>query len=162
YYAKDLAPLVTLAELADDAELAERAATFCDLVLYDLALHSHRGNVGATHGRSYMKNKSRASDQPVFGATKLCFDATDEPWPLGAGDEADLLPLDESATLLARTTRYRPPAILRRIATTRDEVVDHEAMGIVIDPAEPLDRDPVRADGLSYTDPAMVPFWWDR
>lgn len=162
YYAKDLAPLLTLAEFADDPALAERAATFCDLVLYDLALHHHRGNVGVTHGRSYMKNKARARDQPVFGATKLCFDATDEPWPVGDGDEVDLLPLDESATLLARATRYRPPAILRRIATSTDEFVDHESMGIEIDPSEPVVDDPVRADGLSYTDPELVPFWWDR
>ncbi len=162
YYAKDLAPLVTLAEFADDAALAERAATFCDLVLYDLALHHHRGNVGVTHGRSYMKNKARARDQPVFGATKLCFDATDEPWPLGDGDDVELLPLDESATLLARTARYRPPAILRRVATSTHEMVDHESMGIALDPAGPATAHPVRADGLSYTDPELVPFWWDR
>ena len=110
------------------------------------------GNVGVTHGRSYMKNKSRAGDQPVVGATKLCFDATDEPWPLGDGDEADLLPRDESATLLARATRYRSPAILRRIATSGEELVDREAMGIVIDPSEALGDDPVRDDGLSYGD----------
>jgi hypothetical protein len=162
YYAKDLAPLLTLAEFADDPALAARAATFCDLVLYDLALHHHRGNVGVTHGRSYMKNKARARDQPVFGAMKLCFDATDEPWPTADADALELLPLDESATLLARATRYRPPAILRRIATTTAEIVDHESMGIAIDPAEPRTDDPVRGDGLSYTDPDLVPFWWDR
>jgi hypothetical protein len=162
YYAKDLAPLVTLAEFADDPALAERAAAFCDLVLYDLALHCHRGNVGVTHGRSYMKDKARAVDQPVFGACKLCFDATDEPWPIDDGDDVDLLPLNESATLLARTRRYRPPAVLRRIATSADEFVDRESMGVVIDPSEPLTDDPVRADGRSYTDPELVPYWWDR
>ncbi|MBX3284822.1 MAG: hypothetical protein KF703_05720 [Actinobacteria bacterium] len=162
YYAKDLAPLVTLAEFADDAALAERAAAFLDLVLYDLALHHHRGNVGCTHGRSYMKDKSRASDQPVFGAMKLCFDATDEPWPADDGDHRDLLPLNESASLLARAQRYRPPAILRRVATSDREVTDHEHMGMPIDPSGPVVPDPVRTDGRSYTDPELVPFWWDR
>ena len=162
YYAKDLAPLVTLAELAADAELAERAAAFCDLVLYDLALHAHRGNVGVTHGRSYMKDKSRATDQPVFGAVKLCFAATDEPWPVESGDDVDLLPLNESATLFARTRRYRPPAILRRIATTTDEVLDEEAMGFPIDPAGPVMPGTVELAGRSTTDPDLVPFWWDR
>jgi hypothetical protein len=162
YYAKDLAPLVTLAEFAEDPAIAERAATFGDLVLYDLALHHHRGNVGCTHGRSYMKDKSRASDQPVFGAMKLCFDATDEPWPADDGDHADLLPLNESASLLARAQRYRPPAILRRVATSPAEVTDHECMGLAIDPSGPVVANPVRADGRSYTDPEMVPFWWDR
>jgi hypothetical protein len=162
YYAKDLAPLVTLAEFADDPALAERAAAFCDLVLYDLALHHHRGNVGVTHGRSYMTYKHRAGRQPVFAACKLCFDATDEPWPTDDGDGSDLLPLQESATLLARTARYRPPAVLRRVATSTDEMVDRESMGVVIDPSEPVTDDPVRADGRSYTDPDLVPYWWDR
>ncbi|MCU1497464.1 MAG: hypothetical protein JWM47_1417 [Acidimicrobiales bacterium] len=162
YYAKDLAPLVTLAEFVEDAAMAERAASFLDLVLYDLALHCHRGNVGVTHGRSYMKDKSRAVDQPVFGACKLCFDAADEPWPLDDGVDADLLPLNESATLLARTQRYRPPAVLRRIANSAEEVYDQECMGLPIDPSGPVVADPVRDDGRSYTDPDMVPFWWDR
>src|SRR5690606_32232490 len=131
--------------------LAERAAAFLDLVLYDLALHHLRGNVGATHGRSYMKDKARATDQPVFGACKLCFAATGEPWPVDDGDDADLLPRTESATLLARTGRYRPPAILRRVATTAAEVVDRERMGVVIDPSEPVVDEPTRADGRSYT-----------
>jgi hypothetical protein len=162
YYAKDLAPLVTLAELADDPALQARASAFLDLLLYDLALHCHRGNVGVTHGRSYMKDKSRAVDQPVFAGMKLCFDSTSEPWPVDDGDGADLLPRNESATLLARTVRYRPPAILRRIANTTDEVLDLECMGIPIDPSGPVTDDPQREDGLSYTDPQMVPFWWDR
>lgn len=162
YYGKDLAPLVTLAELADDEALAERASAFLDLLLYDLALHCHRGNVGVTHGRSYMAYKSRAVDQPVFGACKLCFDTTTEPWPLDDGDGADLLPRNESATVLARAVRYRPPAILRRIAGSVDEILDLECMGIPIDPSGPVTEDPTREDGLSYTDPEMVPFWWDR
>ena len=162
YYEKDLAPLLTLAEFADDPSLAERATAFLDLLLFDLALHSHRGNNGVTHGRSYMKDKSCAPDQPVFGALKMCFDATSEPWPVDEGDDVDLLPRNEAATLLARAARYAPPDVLRRIATSTEEWVDREGMGLRIDPSEPLVDDPVRADGLSYTDPDMVPFWWDR
>jgi hypothetical protein len=92
YYEKDLVPLLALAEWADDPALAERAATFADLVLLDLALHSHRDNVGATHGRSYMRFKATAPTQTTFSALKLCFDRTDAPWPLDDGDEAELLP----------------------------------------------------------------------
>jgi hypothetical protein len=162
YYEKDLAPLVTLAEFADDPALAERAATFADLVLLDLALHHHRGNVGCTHGRSYMKDKSRAADQPVFAVVKLCFDATDEPWPLESGDDRDLLPRNEGATLLARARRYRPPEVVRRIAVSTEEFVDREHMGLALDPGEALTDRPTRDDGLRYDDPDLVPFWWDR
>jgi hypothetical protein len=162
YYEKDLAPLVTLAEFAADDALAERAATFADLVLFDLALHHHRGNVGCTHGRSYMKDKSRATDQPVFAPLKMCFGGTDAPWPVEAGDHADLLPRNEGATLLARARRYRPPDVVARVAVSTREMVDRQGMGIALDPAEALSAHPVRDDGLSYTDPDMVPFWWDR
>jgi len=162
YYEKDLVPLVSLAELADDPALAQRAATFADLVLYDLALHSHSDNNGSTHGRSYMRFKATAPSQTVFSALKLCFDRTDAPWPLEDGDEAELLPRHEGATFLARAARYRPPDVVRRVARHQGEVVDREGMGVALDPGEPLADDPQRPDGLSYTDPDLVPFWWDR
>ncbi|HEX2577863.1 MAG TPA: hypothetical protein VHK88_16050 [Aquihabitans sp.] len=162
YYEKDLAPLVTLAELAEPPALAERAATFADLVLFDLALHSLRDNNGVTHGRSYMRFKASAPTQTVFAALKLCFDRTDEPWPIDDGDEQELLPATEAGTILARCERYRPPDVVRRIARTDRELLDREGMGVPLDPGEPLVDHPTRADGLSYTDPDLVPFWWDR
>ncbi|HEU5152844.1 MAG TPA: hypothetical protein VFU19_20300 [Iamia sp.] len=165
YAGKDLVPLLALAEWAADDALAARAATFADLVLLDLATHSHRDNLGSTHGRSYMRFKATAPTQATFSALKLCFDRTDQPWPLDDGDDRELLPLTEGATFLARCRRYRPPAIVVRIARADTEVLDREGMGTTLDPAEPPPPDwtpPERADGLSYTDPAMVPFWWDR
>ncbi len=166
YSGKDLAPLLALAEHSTDPAVAARATAFADLVLLDLALHSHRDTHGSTHGRSYMRLKRSGPTQPTFSALKLCFDRTDQPWPLDDGDPDELLPLTEAATFLAQCWRYRPPAILRRIACSPEEVVDREGMGTPLDPGVPPVDDawtpPVRADGLSYTDPAMVPFWWDR
>src|SRR3712207_769348 len=106
--------------------MAERAATFADLVLFDLALHSIRDNNGSTHGRSYMRFKAKAATQTVFSALKLCFDRTSEPWPLDDGDERELLPANEGATLLARCARYRPADVLRRVARHDGELVDRE------------------------------------
>ncbi len=162
YYAKDLAPLVTLAEFATDPQVAARATAFLDLLLTDMALHSLRDNMGCTHGRSYMRFKASATQQPVFGALKLCFDRTSEPWPLDEDDPDELLPLHESASLLARAGRYRPPAVVVRIARHDGVVVDRERMSIPIDPSEPRHDDPVHPRGWSYSDPEMVPFWWDR
>ncbi len=162
YAGKDLAPLLALAEWSDDPDVAARAAAFADLVLLDLALHSRRDNLGSTHGRSYMRFKASGPTQVTFSALKLCFDRTDAPWPLDDGDELELLPAIEGATFLARCTRYRPPAIVVRIARSDAEVLDREGTGTEIDPGEPRRSDPQRDDGLSYTDPDMVPFWWDR
>lgn len=162
YFEKDLAPLLALAEWAADPALAERAATFADLVLVELALHSRRDNVGVTHGRSYMRFKATGPTQTTFSALKLCFDRSTAPWPLDDGDEGELLPATEGATFLARCTRYRPPALVVRIARASGAAVVREGTGTPIDPGEERRTDPERDDGLSYTDPAMVPFWWDR
>ena len=66
YYQKDATPLLTLVEFAPDPEIAQRAAMVLDLLLVDIALHVSHGNFGATHGRSYMKDKSTALDQDTF------------------------------------------------------------------------------------------------
>lgn len=162
YYEKDLAALVTLAELAADSKISSRASVFLDLLLYDIALHTLKGNMGVTHGRSYMKDKSRATDQPIFGAAKLCFGQSPAPWPVDAGCPDELTPLDEGAVLLATARRYRPPSIIERVANSAVVMIDKERMGVAINTSEPLKARPVREDGLSYTDDDMVAFWWDR
>ena len=73
---EDVDALLTFVECADDPALVERASMVLDLLLFDLALHLQKGNNGATHGRSYMKDKSVADDQDVFGLSKLLFDDT--------------------------------------------------------------------------------------
>jgi hypothetical protein len=152
YYQKDLTPLLTLAEHAEDPLISARATVMVDLVLFDLALHQVDGNVGVTHGRSYAKDKLRAADQDTFGALQVLF---------GLSGQAPS-PEDAGAVLFARAQRYRVPEVLEAVARSTSEMQDCEHMGVAIDPHEPLADDPVRGDGLSYTDPAMVPFWWER
>jgi hypothetical protein len=153
YYNEDVQILVLLAEHAED-RLARRAAAMLDLFLYDLALHQRAGNVGVTHGRSYMKDKSRAVDQDVFGTVKLLFDTTDAPYPSRR---------DAAATFLASADRYRLPEVIRRIARSSRVVVDREHMGAPLDLDEPFSTDPVSAvPEAPYTDPDAIPFWWDR
>ena len=75
YYQEDLNALLTLAEFADDPAIQQRAAGVLDTLLFDLALHTRRGNFGATHGRSYKKDKMSGIDDDTWGAVKLLFDA---------------------------------------------------------------------------------------
>ena len=70
YYQEDVEALTLLAEHAAPT-LARKAAVVLDLFLYDLAVHQLQGNNGVTHGRSYMKDKSRAGDQDVHFAVPL-------------------------------------------------------------------------------------------
>ena len=76
YYQKTFDALITIVEWVDDPVLARRASMVLDLLLFDIALHLQKGNYGATHGRSYMKDKSVATDQDIFNLSKLLFDDT--------------------------------------------------------------------------------------
>lgn len=151
YYQKDVDALITLIEWAKDDALVERASSMLDLFLFDIAIHQLHGNNGVTHGRSYMKDKSNAPDEDVFGLSKLLFDTTKEPY---------VSPTDAGAVLLARAHRYRLPAVIRRAARSSTTYVDRERMNVPLDPTDsPTDPPP---DGIAFDDPDNVPFWWDR
>lgn len=153
YYQKDVTPLLTLVEFADDEEIRTRAAMLLDLVLFDLALHLHDGNFGATHGRSYMKDKSIATDQDVFGVAKLLFDDTSLPY-VSQGDAG--------AVLMARAQRYRMPEVLQRVAASDEPMIDREHMNVPLDPLAPVTADPEAPYGYDFADPDNVGFWWER
>jgi hypothetical protein len=153
YYQKDVTPLLSLVEWADDARLTERAAMVLDVVLFDIAIHLQHGNSGGTRGRSYMKDKSTALDQDVFGLSKLLFDDTTQPYQSGS---------DAGAVLLARARRYRLPEVIRRVATSSTTGVDRERMGVKLDPLAPIEPDPPAPYGVAFDDPENVAFWWDR
>ncbi len=153
YYQKDVTPLLTLVEWADDEEVAARAAMVLDLFLFDIALHLHRGNMGATQGRTYAKDKTKATDQNTFDLSKLLFNDTD----------LDYTSVDDpGAVLLARAQRFRLPEVLRRVASSDDPMVDRERMGVPIDPLAPVSDDPEAPYGYAFDDPANVDFWWER
>ena len=153
YYQKDVTPLLTLVEFAPDEDLANRAAMVLDLVLLDVALHLHNGNFGATHGRSYMKDKSTALDQDTFGLAKLLFDDTDEPYQSTT---------DAGAALLARAKKYRVPAAIAAIAAHPEPMNDCEHMNVPLDPTVPVTANPEAPYGIAFDDPENVPFWWER
>jgi hypothetical protein len=153
YYQEDIEALTLIAEHGE-RDLARRAAVMLDLFLYDLAVHQVHGNNGVTHGRSYMKDKSRATDQDVFGTVKLLFGTSERPYTSRS---------DAGATFLAAADRYRLPEVIRRVATSDRTFVDRTHMGAPLDLDEPFTTEPVSpVPGVSYTDPADVPFWWER
>ena len=80
YYQEDLEATVALAEFSDDEALATRGAIASDLVLYDMASHTFDGAFGATHGRTYKKDKMTALDEDTWDVSKLVLDDTDLPY----------------------------------------------------------------------------------
>jgi hypothetical protein len=153
YYQEDIESLTLLSEYAEKA-IAMRAAAMLDAFLYDIGIHQLRGNNGVTHGRSYMKDKSKATDEDVFDLTKLVFDTT------GLGYQSRG---NTGATLLASSTRYRLPAVIVKVGRSTETSYDRETMGVPLDvDNQPFSTDPTSpVPGRSFTDPFDVPFWWE-
>lgn len=154
YYNWDLNPLMSLVEWADDPEVAFKAAQVLDLLWLDIALHLHRGNFGATHGRSYIKDKPCAELQDVFDSAKMVFDDTQRNFRSSGCAQC---------AFLARATRYAIPAVTLAIAKWDQPMVDMEHMNVPLDERPPAKWDdplPSRTDGLVYDDEELVAFWW--
>jgi hypothetical protein len=157
YYQKDVTPLLTLVEYADDPDIATGAAILLDRVLLDIALHSFRGAFGATHGRSYKKDKMTALHEDTFGLAKLLFDQTEYPHPSRT---------DPGAVLLARARKYRLPQLVLDVARSTATFADRERMGIPIDETAPLVPDgqggyllPPAPYGFDFTE-ENIDVWW--
>jgi hypothetical protein len=157
YYQKDVTPLLTLVEYADDPEIATGAAILLDRVLLDIALHSFRGAFGATHGRSYKKDKMTALHEDTFALAKLLFDQAEYDYPS---------PTDPGAVLLARARKYRIPQLVLDVARRQEAFADRERMGIAIDETAPLIPDgsggyllPPAPYGFDYTE-EYIHVWW--
>lgn len=154
YYNWDLNPLMTLVEWAEDPEVAFKAATVLDLMWLDMSLHLHKGNFGATHGRSYIKDKAAAATQDVYDALKMVYNDTEQDFRSTGCTQC---------LLLARTSLYSVPSVTRTIAAWAEPMVDQEHMNVPIDERPPAKWDdpiPERDDGLSYDDEGLVAFWW--
>jgi len=155
YYSLDIRPLLALAEWAEDEEISRRASMVLDIVMLDVALHNHRGTFGATHGRSYIKDKASADTENTFDAAKMLFDDTELPYSSRGSD---------TAVSFARAKRYRLPEVIRRIAVYDQPMVDRERMNLPLDevpPANPFTAPlPEAPFGWDYRDEKYLPFWW--
>ncbi len=154
YYNWDMIPLLSLIEWSQDPEIAFRAAQVLDLFMLDVALHLHRGNMGATHGRSYIKDKPAAVKQDVFNTAKLLFDDT----PLGFTSRGAT-----AAVLISCGKKYALPQTIRDIAAYNEPMVDRERMNPPLDERPPENWDdptPENPLGISYTDESTIPLWW--
>lgn len=150
YYPEDIQSLLLLASFGEP-DIAGRARVMLDIMFLDLAVHQLDGNMGVTHGRTYMKDKSRAVDQNVYSIIQFLF---------GGADYTNWA--DFSTLLLAGTDGYRLPVVLDRIAHSERAFTDIERMGVELDPAAPVADDPPAPPGVSFTDLDDIPFWWER
>ncbi len=108
YWMEDLKGLLLLADWSDDPEITHWASALLDVMFVELASHLQNGSFGATHGRSYLKDKMTARDEDTYSMAKMVFDDT----------PTDYEGVDNTS-LLAMARRYRPPEVARVIAQER-------------------------------------------
>jgi hypothetical protein len=152
YMKKNVAPLLTLLEFAEDPELVLAAAMALDLCVLDMAGACHSNTYAASRGRTYAKDKL-SEREGTFDTFKLLFDDTDEAYGPGA---------DSSAVYFAGSTRYRHPQVLVEMATADDPGVVRERHGIFVDGTDPVTEDPEAPFGYDFSDPKNLSFWWSQ
>jgi hypothetical protein len=146
YWMEDLKGLLLLADWSEDAELTKWSSALLDVMFVELASHLQNGSFGATHGRSYLKDKMTARDEDTYAMAKMVFDDT----PTGYENI-------DNASLLATARRYRPPEVARVIANSPDVSIVKQRQSLPIDPHAPIAPDPQPPYGLAYDDPLV---WW--
>ncbi len=154
YYNWDMQPLLALIEYSADRELAQLATMVLDLVMLDVALHLHKGNMGSTHGRSYIKDKPAAVLQNIYDGAKLLFDDSREPYSSFSGT---------NGVAFARAHNYALPWVIREIARDDSPLEDRQRMNLPIDEEPPTDPEaplPSPPMGLDWEDEHNLPFWW--
>jgi hypothetical protein len=151
YYPLDVKPLLTLVEFAKDREIKSKAAMILDRLLFDLSLHTFRGAFGATHGRSYKKDKNTALHENTFNLAKLLFDQTEYEYTSRG---------DSTAAMMARARRYRLPAVILDVARSDVPFADRERMGIYFDEFATVFSDYPAPYGFSFDGEEDVVVWW--
>ncbi len=138
YYDEDITALANLADFCRDEIIARRAVIILDLMFLDMALNSHQGVFGSTHGRSYAKEKRFPFIESTTDTSKLLFGTG-----VFAGED------NMSAVTLA-LGGYRLPRVIYEIANgrARGGIENRQRMGIRLAEANHW--------GLDLSDPACV------
>ena len=125
YYDEDLAALANVTAFAADDDLARRARDLVHLTTIDVAMNTHSGVFGCSHGRSYAPDKVDPGRTNMAGFCYLV---------LGVGEYRYCL--SRSAVLLA-LEQYEPPAVVDAVlANLRDRTGEHcEHHGLAVEAA---------------------------
>jgi hypothetical protein len=124
YFEEDLLGLVTLYDFADDADIRRRAGMLIDMLLFEMALHSHQGVMGGTHGRIYAEFLRDGRLDPTAAIAWLMF---------GTGGCAGVATMAMTALT---TSEYRCPPLVEAIAHDRpDELLCFERHGLNVEDA---------------------------
>jgi len=141
YIDEDLLGLINLYDFAEDAAIRRQAGQFIDMLLFEMALHSHRGVLGCTHGRTYA---------PMIKGGRQEGTASTSALELGVGLFNN--PSSMSAVSLA-TSAYRCPPAIAAVAADRPE-------SLLIHERHSLNTEDAPRYGLDYNSIPDCSFFW--
>jgi len=73
YYEEDLGPLITLIDFSEDAVIAKNAEAAANIIFLDMALYSHDGVFGGSHGRTYPSEMTSPLTEGTSGTSYIAF-----------------------------------------------------------------------------------------
>lgn len=142
YYDEDLPALINLVDFIDDQQIAVRAAMVTDILLFDLAVNTHHGAFGVSHGRTYPRHVMGANRESTACVTRLV-----------SGEGIYNSRGNKSGVFLAASPGYKPPNVILAIAADEpEELVNRERMGLNLEDAGQY--------GLTFEDLESGMFWW--
>ena len=104
YFEEDLLALVNLYDFAQQNDVRHKAGCLIDMLLFEMAMHTYRGIMGCTHGRTYPRLIKGARREDASNTAKLMFG-------MGMFNSPNML-----GTVPLVTSAYRCPPVLEAIA----------------------------------------------
>ena len=111
YFDHELMALANLHDFAEAPDIRERSKMLMDVLLFEIALHSHRGVFGSTHGRTYSRMIKGGRGEHTASIAKLMLG-------MGVFNEPDSV-----GTVSLATGKYRCPPIIEKIAADLDKPI---------------------------------------
>jgi len=141
YFVEDLMALTNLRDFAAQPDIRSRAEMLIDVLLFEMAIHSHRGVFGSTHGRTYAPLIKGGRSEGTSTVCKLMF-----------GTGLFNSPENQGALALA-TSPYRCPPPLEAIAADLNRT-------ILCRERHSLNVEDAPRHGLSYDKEEDVLLYW--
>jgi hypothetical protein len=109
YFEEDLLALVNLHDFAEQPDIRATAKQIIDIILFEMALHTYRGIMGCTHGRTYTRLIKGARGEDATNTARLMFGMGIYNHPANLG------------TVSLATSSYRCPPVITAVAADLDE-----------------------------------------
>ncbi|MAS36775.1 MAG: hypothetical protein CL610_22410 [Anaerolineaceae bacterium] len=104
YFEEDLLALVNLHDFAQQPDIRHLAKQTIDMIMFEMALHTWRGIMGSTHGRTYPRLIKGAREEDASNTARLMFGMGMYNNPASLG------------TVPLATSPYRCPPVIEKIA----------------------------------------------